>query len=322
MSWQLPAVRQFSRDPLAIVEQARATLLEVDDASHAKQIADQADAIGLLLRRAGAAVEVLSSATAIAVWSRRRIGELTIPMERARAGRPGRTGMPPGSGSFRGGKLATLAALGLSSSEVSRCEALARVTEDVIAKHIAQVAAGHRRLTLGGTIAAVSAGEAYESDEWNTDHELINVARKVMGAIDCDPATNARAQRTIRARVYWTKEQDGLRGDRRWRGRVWCNPPYSRGLVDAFASRFLDEFDAHHMTRGLLLLNSSTDVEWFHKLGSRLPFVLTKGRRSFIDARSGKVHNQNRTGQVLFAAGLTARQLEPMRAIGLVCGAT
>ena len=56
-----------------------------------------------------------------------------------------------------------------------------------------------------------------------------------MGKIDCDPATTAFAQRTIRANAWFDKRRDGLKHS--WGGNVWLNPPYGRSLIEAFVAK-------------------------------------------------------------------------------------
>jgi hypothetical protein len=52
-----------------------------------------------------------------------------------------------------------------------------------------------------------------------TPAEYIASARSVLGAIDLDPASNAQAQRIVKAAHYLTIEDDGLAHP--WQGRVW-----------------------------------------------------------------------------------------------------
>lgn len=65
-----------------------------------------------------------------------------------------------------------------------------------------------------------------KNNEWYTPAKYIEAARQVMGSIDLDPASCAKANETVRATAYYTKEQDGLLKD--WHGNVWLNPPYGR----------------------------------------------------------------------------------------------
>ena len=42
-----------------------------------------------------------------------------------------------------------------------------------------------------------------------------------MGGIDLDPASSAEAQKTIKAKKFFSAADDGL--GKKWRGRVWLN---------------------------------------------------------------------------------------------------
>lgn len=80
------------------------------------------------------------------------------------------------------------------------------------------------------------------NNEWYTPPEYIEAARRVMGAIDLDPASSAVANQTVRATTYYTATDDGL--TRPWHGRVFLNPPYSGDLVGRFATRTVDALRA------------------------------------------------------------------------------
>lgn len=64
------------------------------------------------------------------------------------------------------------------------------------------------------------------SEEHYTRAEYVEPARHVLGAIDLDPASSARANETVKAATYYTKEDDGL--SLPWFGRVFVNPPGER----------------------------------------------------------------------------------------------
>jgi replicative DNA helicase len=49
-----------------------------------------------------------------------------------------------------------------------------------------------------------------ENDQWYTPPVYIDAARQIMGGIDLDPASNELAQKTIRAEVFYSAEDDGL----------------------------------------------------------------------------------------------------------------
>ena len=61
-----------------------------------------------------------------------------------------------------------------------------------------------------------------------TPTEIVELCRRVLDEIDLDPASCEVAQRTVRAKTYFTVEMDGLK--RGWFGRVMINHPYHKKL--------------------------------------------------------------------------------------------
>lgn len=70
---------------------------------------------------------------------------------------------------------------------------------------------------------------------WMTPPWILDPAREVLNGIDLDPASSAKANRTVKTECYFTKKENGLRQSLRWIGlrhpsSIWLNPP--GGLVD------------------------------------------------------------------------------------------
>jgi len=106
------------------------------------------------------------------------------------------------------------------------------------------------------------------NNEWYTPHKYIEAAREVMGDIDLDPASCELANKTVQAKQYYTKEDNGLM--QRWYGRVWCNPPYGRtqGGVSmshqkAFAEKLLREYAAGAIEQAVMLSLGNPNSSWF-----------------------------------------------------------
>lgn len=120
-------------------------------------------------------------------------------------------------------------------------------------------------------------------NEWYTPIEYIEAARKVMGNIDLDPASNEIANKTVMADCYYTAEDDGL--SFAWFGNVWLNPPYSTALVQSFAEKVAErEFD-----QAIVLVNNATDTRWFRTLVECADAILfTTGRIKFYKPDSNK----------------------------------
>lgn len=91
-----------------------------------------------------------------------------------------------------------------------------------------------------------------DSPEWYTPSFIVDGAREVMGDIDLDPASHEEANRIVKARRFFTVEDDGLLQP--WRGRILVNPPGgkdpnrgNKSLVPLFWSHLLQERDAASM---------------------------------------------------------------------------
>ncbi len=141
-------------------------------------------------------------------------------------------------------------------------------------------------------------------NEWYTPAEYIEAARKVMGGIDLDPASNDSAQELVKAARYFTKKDNGL--EREWRGRVWLNPPYAQPLIMDFVSKMVAERKAGRVTGAVMLTNNSADTAWFHEAaGTANAICFTRGRISFYKA-SG-VKSAPPQGQAFFYFGDNVR---------------
>jgi phage N-6-adenine-methyltransferase len=115
--------------------------------------------------------------------------------------------------------------------------------------------------------------------EWYTPPEYIAAAKAVLGTIELDPASSSKAQVTVQADRYYTKDSDGLAQD--WSGKIWLNPPYAAGLVDKFIAKLLSS----DFTEAIVLVNNATETVWFQQMARRASAMcFPKGRVRFLDA--------------------------------------
>lgn len=124
------------------------------------------------------------------------------------------------------------------------------------------------------------------NNEWYTPAEYIEAARKAMGSIDTDPASNDIANRVVKAEKYYTIETDGLAHD--WRGNVWMNPPYSSDLISKFVEK-LKEQRANY-NQAIILVNNATETQWFYeivKIASAVCFPKSRVKFYMPDGKTG-----------------------------------
>lgn len=106
-----------------------------------------------------------------------------------------------------------------------------------------------------------------KSNEWYTPARYVDAAREVMNGIDLDPASCEMANRVVRAKRYYTKEDNGLAQE--WYGRVWLNPPYGsidasrKKGISAFVGKLVMEYELGNIEQAVLLATCQVSSKWF-----------------------------------------------------------
>jgi ParB family chromosome partitioning protein len=148
----------------------------------------------------------------------------------------------------------------------------------ITAKHVEQVVAK----ALDKPHVSNNSG----NNEWYTPPEYLESARKVLGAIDCDPASCSTANRNVKAKRFFTAEDSGLDAPR-WGKRVWMNPPYAQPLCGLFCEELKKRCQSGEVDEAIVLVNNATETEWFRALTSAASAVVfPAGRIKFLDSEN------------------------------------
>jgi hypothetical protein len=118
-------------------------------------------------------------------------------------------------------------------------------------------------------------------NDWHSPPKIIESARSVLGTIDLDPSSCAKANENVRATAFYTPQEDGL--SRPWFGRVWFAPPYGRGHLDMWVAKLMTEYESGAVTEAIGLLPWHGHTKWFERLGCS-PICCIRGRLRFSGA--------------------------------------
>jgi phage N-6-adenine-methyltransferase len=284
---------------------ARAALTEARNVDEVKDIRDRAEAVRIYARQAKD-TELEELATEIRLRAERRAGEMLVE-ERA-AGRLAVRGDNQHTAK-RDGEVVpdryNLLDLGVSRKESGDWGKLAALDKDEFETRLAKIketkaAIPTATLLRMSNVAANSVADGDEGNDWYTPAAIVEAARALMGVIDLDPASSDAAQGVVSAGRFFTKENDGLAQE--WAGKVFLNPPYSYPLVERFATKLTEEYDAGRVAQAVLLVNNCTDAAWFVGLSRRFPLMFTIGRCAFWRPGTNETFAA-RQGQALFYLG-------------------
>ena len=107
-----------------------------------------------------------------------------------------------------------------------------------------------------------AARHSVDSPDWYTPTCFVESARTVMGSIDLDPASDAEANRIVKATWFYDIHSNGL--VQPWVGNVFLNPPggsddKGNGLVPQFWLKLLTEYFHQKRTKQAVWIGYSLE---------------------------------------------------------------
>jgi len=115
------------------------------------------------------------------------------------------------------------------------------------------------------------------TDLWSTPQDFYDMVNdQFRFDLDvCATHENAKCER------YFTKEDDGLKQE--WKGTVWMNPPYGRGIGDWMKKAYESSKKGATV---VCLVPARTDTKWWHDYAIKGDVKFIKGRLKFGGAKS------------------------------------
>jgi hypothetical protein len=264
-------------------------------------------------------------ASEIRFRAERRLGELIVAHRKlvglAKGGQPYRS---TGSEAGPVERPPTLAEAGIDKKLSALAQKYAGISaedfEEILANRRHHIEHDNARVTVdlfgpSKVYRSVGAGDF----EWHTPPEYIDLARRVLGEIDLDPASSDIAQQTVRAKRYFTLADDGARQP--WEGRVWLNPPFARPGIRDFTDKLLAEWASGRISAALMLTHAYTDSGWFTRVAREATAIAFPTKRvRFIGPSGGALDTGGPiTGQSVFYFGPDlARFAEVFGKVGVV----
>lgn len=132
-----------------------------------------------------------------------------------------------------------------------------------------------------------------------TPPELAELALRVLGGIDLNPATDNSGCSLIQSERGFTEDDDGL--SQPWHGRVWLFPPHD-GRRAAWVQKLLHEHRLGRVSGALLYTALDTRSPWFHHLAGVASICFLAGAMRAVEP-SGLPMARSRHGAILAYLG-------------------
>jgi phage N-6-adenine-methyltransferase len=298
-------------------EAARFALAEARRVDEVKDIVDRAAALQEYARRAKD-TQMLEDATELRLDAERKGGAMLAATEKATGGEHGGKAKIDGSRSQPSNPTPTLKALGVTKTQSSKWQKLARLTAEKFKVRVEHAKARVKGMTTSAP--SYPKAEFHGENEWFTPADWIERARLALGEIDLDPASHPIAQQTVRAKTFYTAADNGL--ERSWSGRVWLNPPYHRAMLAPFIDKLVSECAGGAVTQAILLTHNYTDTEWFHLAARSARIICFPRGRVRFRSPSGEECSPTQ-GQAFFYFGADGAAFRRTFAdVGLIVRAT
>lgn len=262
--------KEFREQALSFPEKVDAALATITTVEQASDYLAKAAAMQNYCQQIKASIEIERPIALGVLKLKAKLGQL---LERGAPGRGNKNPVPDTWFSSH-----TAAAYRKLGDHADKLDAYYTKTDDVPTQtEFIRFATGTEK---AGTHAHVSLNTGVP--EWYTPAEIIEAARLTMGRIDLDPASSKIAQKTVKAKRFFSIDDDGRK--QKWSGNVWLNPPYTAVLINEFINKLCSSVVKGDVVQACTLTNNATETAWFQLLLSKCSACcFPLGRVKFLD---------------------------------------
>ena len=153
-------------------------------------------------------------------------------------------------------------------------------------------------------MATSNASHLSQTNEWATPSEYLEAVRSVLGVIELDPCAGDEANKAhVGALTAYDIHDDGLSRD--WKGRVFLNPPYSKGLAKLFTDKLITHYRSGDIPEAIALLSlSHMSTKWFQPVYQNVASLcIPRKRITFIPMTRQKDSKSPAAGSVFLYFG-------------------
>jgi len=113
--------------------------------------------------------------------------------------------------------------------------------------------------------------------EYYTPLEIVAAARNAMAGIDLDPASSEIANLRIKAKSFFSMEDDGM--SKTWVGKVWLNHPFGKISTPLWMEKLVSERVNYECACSISF--AATSEKWFRPL-LKFPQCFIYGRTNYF----------------------------------------
>ena len=144
---------------------------------------------------------------------------------------------------------------------------------------------------------------------WYTPKIYIESSRKVLEGIDLDPFSDELANRVVKAKKYFTEEDNAF--FQHWNAKsLFMNPPYTKGIIDMAVEKLLINLNRGDVHSAIVLTFNCTETNWCQDMFSHADACCFVNKRIKFVSLDKKASSSPPRGNIFFYFGDNKNKFE------------